>query len=97
MFNWFKKRTAPQLEATEAIETIFPSAKNMLEKTATAWPTKSAEEILQGIEKESAKGKRYVYFFRANISKQTVKELRHQGYSIRISTCDDAPCFKVSW
>jgi len=94
MFNWFKKKNN---EPETKLETIFPTAKEMLEKTAKNWPTKTSVEILAEIKQESAKGARYVCFFRAYISDQTRKELLQQGYRIDISTLGEAPYFEVSW
>lgn len=91
MINLFNKKN------NKKIQTIFPSSKNMLEATSKNWPTKSDEEILKEIYSRSIRGERHVYFFNAIISKQTIKELRHQGYRVTSSTFDGAPCFKIYW
>ena len=94
MFNFFKKKN---VEKAERLETIFPTAKDMLKETSEKWPTKSAEEILQEIKKTSSKGDRCAWFFRSCISKRTIKELRQQGYRISLGTIEDTPYFKVLW
>ena len=86
-------------EGSEGVqETIFPTAKETLEKTEKKWPTKTPEEILMGINKARDKGERYVTFFYSKISEETAKELRALGYTVKISTLyDGTPYFKVMW
>ena len=91
MFEFFKKKDVRKLE------TIFPTAEDMLKETSEKWPVKSAEEILQGIKRGVARGERYVTFFRSCISERTIKELRQQGYRIEVGTIEEAPYFKVFW
>ena len=94
MFKFFKKKN---VEKFVKLETIFPTAKDVLKATSEHWDTKTNKEILKGIKKKMARGERYVYFFNSHISEQTIKELRHQGYYVEVSSFDNTPYFQVSW
>lgn len=94
MCKFFNKKN---VENVEKLETIFPKAQEILEETSKQWPVKSAEEILEKINKSKDRGERYAYFPRSHVSEQTKKELLQQGYKVQISTLYDAPCFEVIW
>lgn len=89
MFSFNKKKSNEP--------TIFPSAKEMHEKTAQMWPTLTDDYILSKLEDSREAGKCSAYFSHAYISKETKKRLRRQGYHVSINVLTDFPAFEVRW
>lgn len=93
MFNFFRRAT--KLEDGKG--NAFPDAKEMLSKTIDSWPEKSLKEIFQKMEAESRIGERRASFFRSRISKDTINDLRSQGYKVETGKHANSPYFEISW
>lgn len=79
-------------------QSFFPKAEEMIKKSSEYWDERTPQEILDGILRESSKGNRRVYFWKATISERTLRELEQQGYKVEQSTIyDGSPCITVSW
>lgn len=96
MFNLFKKKKE---KSSINSGSIFPSAKDTVEKTAKNWKTIKPKEILDKINYESSRGNREAKFYDSYISDDLVKELRSQGYRVEVHASPDTigPYFKVYW
>lgn len=84
---------------SKKIDSMFPSAKELLETTHEKWKYVTAEEILEKIKYESSKGIRYAKFYKSYISDELVNELRAQGYKVEVvaSPVFVGPYFEISW
>lgn len=79
------------------MDTIFPPAEAMLERTKKAWPEKKPEEILENMNKEANDGNRVARFFNATLAERTERELIQQHYRVKKGEMDNSPYFKISW
>ena len=106
MFKILKKKKNQVVEnvgmnqnVSENSNSIFPNAKDTLETVKQKWKTITPDEILQKINSRASEGNRDACFFDSYISKELIKELRSQGYSVTVfgPTSKLGPCFMIEW
>ena len=79
------------------IESLFPTADIMAQKSSEKWKKPSKEQILAKLIEQSEKGSRYATFYDSMIPKELKAELESQGYRVKEDEILKVPYFDIYW
>lgn len=85
------------IQQEPVIESVFPTAEVMAQKSSENWKAPSKEQILEKLLKEAKNGYTYASFYDSMISEEIKTELEKKGYRVEVSDLYKSPYFKIYW